>query len=486
MSKDPAEQAYLDANIQLVLKNDEEACRYLGEAIKLNPSNHRYYHFRAFIVSYKHFENESALNSSVIEDYKKIIEMHKVTPYNRIANIYNNMGYSYYLLKDYDTAMLYYSKCIKECPNHTLAYANRSIAHQDLGNLKESFQDNNMIIKLNPKLLEFHAYNGWVYARSGNIEKAIHYYSLSKHKVYYEEQIVVCYISLLLSSGDITKAFDELEFITKQTKIDIQKVKTHLKKIEDRDTMKDTEPIDFDDMIYDDFYSEATFSETKEARKAAINLQTELLLIMGRIKEATKGYEYLCKRNYKFDKGSFLKEVMNPEIGPKFKNISKSCYRLSIDFISHKVNPVCGTFMRHLEKMGKPFKNIDESIFFVSAFAYRYLALFIPREEEVSLEKFLGLLREEFKRSKKYLLKPIILVYLLRIYARTEAHRDPVNIFTQLYSRKGGNLEDNLIQMVEDLIQEQDDGDSFAEEDQEEIEEEDDYSLQSLSDEESW
>ncbi len=46
-------------------------------------------------------------------------------------SIYNNMGYNWYTMREYDKAIEFYEKAIEEDPNYALALNNKALAEKD-------------------------------------------------------------------------------------------------------------------------------------------------------------------------------------------------------------------------------------------------------------------------------------------------------------------------------------------------------------------
>src|SRR5690606_19462478 len=117
-------------------------------------------------------------------EFKRIININEKQPYNRIFNVYNNIGYCYYMQKDYDKAIEYYTKCIDHFPNHVRALYNRSLSYHDKGDLAASIADIDTVLSINPSLKDVYSCKGWWYFEMDMIDEAIESYKQSLSKIY--------------------------------------------------------------------------------------------------------------------------------------------------------------------------------------------------------------------------------------------------------------------------------------------------------------
>ena len=82
-----------------------------------------------------------------IEEYNKAI---KLNP--NLAGAYNNRGFAYHNLKEYEKAIKDYNKAIELNPNLTDAYNNRGVAYYNLEEYEKAIKDYNKAIELDPNL----------------------------------------------------------------------------------------------------------------------------------------------------------------------------------------------------------------------------------------------------------------------------------------------------------------------------------------------
>lgn len=79
--------------------------------------------------------------------------------------------------KDYDCAIINYSKYIELNPNNVVAYHNRGNAYANKGNYEQAIKDYNKAIELNPNYAEAYYGRGYVYNNKSDYEQAIKDYT---------------------------------------------------------------------------------------------------------------------------------------------------------------------------------------------------------------------------------------------------------------------------------------------------------------------
>lgn len=129
-----ADPGYFDAYMQLGLmyaeKKDPKSAAYYGNAINLKPEDPRAYYGRG--MYYQSIDS----NHLAIKDFEKIVEMDPGD-----FNTQYNLGYNYYLLKDYNKAITHFTLAIEAEDKYKEAYYGRSLAYKALGKTKEANED---------------------------------------------------------------------------------------------------------------------------------------------------------------------------------------------------------------------------------------------------------------------------------------------------------------------------------------------------------
>lgn len=102
--------------------------------------------FKELVTKYRELQKEKDFEEAV-----KILDlMLKKFPNNEPEITYYNRGNTYRLLKEYNKAILDYTKAIEIKPDYANAYNNRGISHIDLDEYEEAIADYNIVIKYKP------------------------------------------------------------------------------------------------------------------------------------------------------------------------------------------------------------------------------------------------------------------------------------------------------------------------------------------------
>ncbi|NQE05854.1 Photosystem I assembly protein Ycf3 [ANME-1 cluster archaeon GoMg1] len=107
-----------------------------------------------------------------IEDFNKAIELNP-----NLAVAYNNRGFAYHELKQYERAIEDHNKAIELNPNLSMAYNNRGIVYGELEQHERAIEDYNKAIEVNPKYVEAYNNRGIAYRELKQYERAIEDYN---------------------------------------------------------------------------------------------------------------------------------------------------------------------------------------------------------------------------------------------------------------------------------------------------------------------
>ena len=99
----------------------------------------------------------------------------KVTDNNWLA--YNNRGIAYNVLGNYKQAIEDFNRAIEIKPDSEIAYLNRGNAYNSLGNYKQAIEDYNRAIEIKPDYAEAYNNRGGAYDGLGNYKQAIEDYN---------------------------------------------------------------------------------------------------------------------------------------------------------------------------------------------------------------------------------------------------------------------------------------------------------------------
>ena len=90
-----------------------------------------------------------------------------------LAIAYNNRGIAYNDIGEVDRAIIDYNKAIKFNPKYAEAYNNRGIAYRRGGEVNRAIRDYNKAIEFNPAFAKAYNNRGVAYQREGEVDKAI-------------------------------------------------------------------------------------------------------------------------------------------------------------------------------------------------------------------------------------------------------------------------------------------------------------------------
>ncbi|WP_423128807.1 tetratricopeptide repeat protein [Gaoshiqia sp. Z1-71] len=132
----------VERGISYNLKDDfENSLKDLNAALELDSNNSDALYYRAIALSRLDKVKEA------IEDLNRLIDLNESDK----AELFNNRGYSYMLLKDYEAALKDYNKAIELEPHYASYRFNRAYLYQDNGKNKEAIDDYNLVIELEPE-----------------------------------------------------------------------------------------------------------------------------------------------------------------------------------------------------------------------------------------------------------------------------------------------------------------------------------------------
>lgn len=89
------------------------------------------------------------------------------------AAVVNLIAASCLMIEEYDLAVAYLEKAIKEEPSNSHSYLDRGIAYYHLNEFERAYGDFSVCIELNPELKKAYTYRGLCEKEMGNLEEAI-------------------------------------------------------------------------------------------------------------------------------------------------------------------------------------------------------------------------------------------------------------------------------------------------------------------------
>jgi tetratricopeptide (TPR) repeat protein len=149
-----------------------------------------------------------------MKDYNRVLEL----GYDRLAIIYNNIGYVYYERGHFPDALQNFNKSIELCPHHVRAYYNRSTVWEEVRDWKKAISDYDAILAINPKVYDAYYFRSRCHTRLLNWKEAVKdcLYSLTNNRSH-TPSLSHLY-QLLLESGDIDALSSKFEKFEKMCK----------------------------------------------------------------------------------------------------------------------------------------------------------------------------------------------------------------------------------------------------------------------------
>ncbi|MBR1646692.1 MAG: tetratricopeptide repeat protein, partial [Selenomonadaceae bacterium] len=199
-----AMQKYIAGNVAYSRNQFDDALKFYGEALEINPNFGTAYNNRG--TAYFNLKNYEVAGA----DFTKAIELN---PNN--ATAYGNRGDVYRLTGNQNAALDDYSKAIKLAPNNAIFYNNRGITYFNLKNYEYAIADFTEAIKLNPNNATAYGNRGDVHRLTGNFNAAVDDYSkaieLAPNNVVFYNNRGVAYFNLKnyeVAGADFTKAIE--------------------------------------------------------------------------------------------------------------------------------------------------------------------------------------------------------------------------------------------------------------------------------------
>lgn len=188
----------------------DKAFEAFSNAIKLTPSLAYSYYERADITAFKRGQLDEA-----IPDFKKVIELdpnshigwfargeiarnlswnsHDLKKYNEAieafskaielypdyAFAYNQRGWAYGQINDWQNALADYEKEVSLLPNDPQALNNRGTAYQQLKRLDEALADYSRALQINPYYTELYINRGLIYTDQGFLDEALYDFNVA-------------------------------------------------------------------------------------------------------------------------------------------------------------------------------------------------------------------------------------------------------------------------------------------------------------------
>lgn len=132
-------KSYLKLGLIYSARGEPVAIDYLNNVIRLDSESLEGWYSRG--MAWQRFDSFQR----AIKDYKAVLDLY---PQHRSANY--NLGYLYYLQKQYQRSVPYFSRAIKADSAYGEAYLGRGAAYQLLGKKQKAEQDLKRVLELDP------------------------------------------------------------------------------------------------------------------------------------------------------------------------------------------------------------------------------------------------------------------------------------------------------------------------------------------------
>jgi tetratricopeptide (TPR) repeat protein len=146
-------------------KEPEEQIRLYSKGIALDEKYAYAYNNRGYCY------NNLGQYNRAIEDYDQAIRLNP-----EFAGAYNNRGNSYAQLKQYERAIEDYDQAIKFNPEYVKVYNNRGVSYRNLKKYEQAIENYDQAINLNPEFGKAYSNRGVSYAELKQFEQAIEDY----------------------------------------------------------------------------------------------------------------------------------------------------------------------------------------------------------------------------------------------------------------------------------------------------------------------
>jgi adenylate cyclase len=129
------------SSINLLKKDFDHAVEYGEKSVELGPNYSSAHFILGMALRYAGQYREA------ISEFEKAIRLDPITPINRL----NNLGWSYLLAEEYESAILIFNKAIKRNPDYLFAYMGLSAAYNLSGDIEKSHWAAENVLRINPK-----------------------------------------------------------------------------------------------------------------------------------------------------------------------------------------------------------------------------------------------------------------------------------------------------------------------------------------------
>jgi tetratricopeptide (TPR) repeat protein len=170
----------IKSHIHWIQEDIPKALIEINEAIRKNPRDPRFYHFRAYLTSIQgHNRNpQSETYAQEMADYDFVMTL----PYKRMPIIWSNYGNIYCALENFTKAEECFNKAIALRPILTDARNNKAVLYYSIREFTKAIDELNQLLEINPHIAAAYSFKARCYFALGSYMEALKYYKIALQK----------------------------------------------------------------------------------------------------------------------------------------------------------------------------------------------------------------------------------------------------------------------------------------------------------------
>jgi tetratricopeptide (TPR) repeat protein len=219
----------IQSDIYLTANDVKSALSESQKAIDLKPNNMTYYHQRVFVNS----RTEMSLQDQA-EEYLMILRK----GYKRREMVHNNLGYTYFLLEQFDLAAEHFTKAIELNPSYVKPMENKALLHLYRNQLEHTLEYCQQILKLNSRDYDGYRYSAIVHYYFQEYEEAVELiqksWELSDRM---DLRVMKIYFSILDRLGNMNKLVEEVDKVIDYYKAQMTRTTDEISKVDKSDDL---------------------------------------------------------------------------------------------------------------------------------------------------------------------------------------------------------------------------------------------------------
>jgi tetratricopeptide (TPR) repeat protein len=444
----PSDKHFIQSQILLYIQKDGFGARdEINTAIVADPSDVRYYHFRAYIESglyrdekdaekYEDYDRvkEESLKRE-LEDYEFIISK----SYKRMASIINNMGAVYFEKGDHQKALEYFNLSVQTCSYYLQAYFNQALACKEMNDSDKAITIYDTMLSINPAVTRAHTLRGQCFYQKSHYSKAESDFAISLQADKIEMEAIFGYYRSMMKTKKINLVLPVFNRIN-------QKLRQFLENLEGKinselQTLKLQPESEINSLRIEvrERSLKKLKKETTDTLQLSLRFTAELNFLIGEFSTGLSCISTLTQINPSL-KNTFISSLLSEFGTPEFNSISPEVKRLSWEFCCRLSNKTTyrNSLYSLLSTNTSPFIKLttkEEQIYFISCFSYFYLGLHSTKDQTFqiledlkkwiyctpSANQELKLMNSNFNHNINRLCShPFVLVHILEIFKKTK------------------------------------------------------------------